>query len=208
MLFLSTDGARFEPYSGGAARFRRHAKIRRIDPLSGAHAVQASLDVDLTPEQRAATRNVDVYQRALAERNPTPQHAFLARDIMTPGPVTIAPGQGVAEVQRLFAAKGFRHLPVVNESGHLVGMVTDRDILKYSADSQAETRRLSVSDMMTPEAFAATPDTTIHDIAQLMLAERISSLPILGSEHDLLGIVTTTDILKGLIRRIPIELWV
>ena len=127
---------------------------------------------------------------------------------MASHPVTVTPDQGLPEIQRIFASKGFRHLPVVNETGRLVGIVSDRDILRYSHTAAAETASLSVRGLMTPKTFAATLDTTIYEIAQLMLAEHISALPMLSAGGDLIGIVTTIDILKGLIRRVPIELWV
>ena len=207
-LFVSAGGARFEPYFNQAGPLPSYQETRSVDQANAALAGESSPTTTLVPEQQAILKKIAVYQQELEERQKEKKLAFLARHLMTPDPVTIAPDQSLFEIQRVFADRGFRHLPVVDETGRLVGIVSDRDILKFSRLTDEQAQSVPVSHMMTPRAYAATTDTSIYDIAKLMLTEKFSSLPILSTEHDLIGIVTTTDILKGLLRRVPVELWV
>jgi acetoin utilization protein AcuB len=60
---------------------------------------------------------------------------------------------------------------------------------------------------MTTHVLTATPTTEIHELARVMLAERISALPIIDGNHTPVGIVTITDILRCVMLRAPLELW-
>ncbi len=104
--------------------------------------------------------------------------------------------------------KRFRHLPVVNSEGLLLGIVSERDVLKAVSKPLREPKDILASDLMGSSVMAATPDTLLIEIAQMLLSENKSALPIIDAESKLVGILTTTDILKGLLKRAPIELWV
>jgi CBS domain-containing protein len=206
-LFVSEDGARFEPYFNEAGPLPSE-KIRRVPRVTDPHRIESSPAEARPPDQQANLSKVAAYQQELEQQQKEKKHAFLAGDLMTADPITIAPDQMLSEIQKLFADEGFRHLPVVDETGNLIGIVSDRDVLTFSRLSEEHAEGLPIRHLMTRRAFAATPDTTIHEIARLMLTAKISSLPILDSAHNLIGIVTTTDILRGLLKRVPVELWV
>jgi CBS domain-containing protein len=134
--------------------------------------------------------------------------AFHAKDIMTQSPISISPQSGILEIQTLMQQKRFRHLPVVNSEGLLLGIVSERDVLKAVSKPLREPKDILASDLMGSSVMAATPDTLLIEIAQMLLSENKSALPIIDAESKLVGILTTTDILKGLLKRAPIELWV
>ena len=198
-LFVSLDGGGFKLYG---------SKIRPVPVASSLREIRSNSEA--APETRPPARRnkAAAYERALDGRNRQKRHVLLVRDIMTSHPVTIAPDQTLSDVQAVLTEERFRHLPAVDADGQLIGIVSDRDVLRHSSNPDASTSQLLVRDIITPRAFAASIDATIAEIAQLMLAERVGSLPILSASGALVGIVTTTDILKGLISRVPIELWV
>jgi acetoin utilization protein AcuB len=131
------------------------------------------------------------------------------REKIQRNPVTISPDASFFEARNLIHEKGVRHLPVVDKSGKLVGIVTDRDI-REAAPSDATLLsvqelnfllgKLKVSAFMTPKEklITITPDTIVEEAAQLMHDHKIGCLPVM-EEDKLYGIFTETDALAHLV---------
>jgi acetoin utilization protein AcuB len=139
----------------------------------------------------------------------TIEYKGFMREKIRRNPVTIRPDATFYEARNLIHEKGIRHLPVVKENGHLVGIVTDRDIRK-AAPSDATLLsvqelhyllgKLKVSAFMTPreKLVTITPDTLIEEAVQLMHDHKIGCLPVVEGEK-LYGIFTETDALEHLV---------
>jgi acetoin utilization protein AcuB len=131
------------------------------------------------------------------------------REKIQRNPVTISPDASFFEARNLIHEKGVRHLPVVDKSGKLVGIVTDRDI-REAAPSDATLLsvqelnfllgKLKVSAFMTPKdkLITITPDTIVEEAVQLMHDHKIGCLPVM-EEDKLYGIFTETDALAHLV---------
>ena len=129
--------------------------------------------------------------------------------------VTISRDASFFKAQALIRDKGIRHLPVVDKNGHLVGLLTDRDI-REAGPSDATTlsirevyyllEHLKVSAFMTPsdKLITITPDTLIEEAVQLMSKHKIGCLPVLEGER-LYGIFTETDALNHLVDLFGLE---
>jgi acetoin utilization protein AcuB len=139
----------------------------------------------------------------------TIEYKGFMREKIRRNPVTIRPDATFYEARNLVHEKGIRHLPVVKEDGHLVGIVTDSDI-REAAPSDATLLsvqelhyllgKLKVSAFMTPreKLITITPDTLIEEAAQLMHDHKIGCLPVVEGEK-LYGIFTETDALEHLV---------
>lgn len=124
--------------------------------------------------------------------------------VMTKRVVTIGADASLAEVQRIFAAKLFHHLLVV-ENDQLVGMVSDRDLLKAlspNLGTASETRRdtatlnKKVHQIMTRQLWVLTQDDDIFDAISLMNQQKISCLPVIDQHRKPIGILSWRDILR------------
>lgn len=114
------------------------------------------------------------------------------------------PEETVLDARDRFRFGGFRHLPVVTESGRLVGIVSDRDVLRvagpslgsneFEDDAGPGTDR-PLTEIMTRVPVTADPTMSMEEAADLMLREDVSALPVLDEGH-LVGIVTTADVLR------------
>lgn len=131
---------------------------------------------------------------------------MLVKSKMERNPITINPEASFYEARKLIREEGIRHLPVVDEKGKLVGIVTDRDI-REAGPSDATLLsvqeinyllgKLKVGGIMTPaeKLVIVQPDTLIEKAVQLLHDHKIGSLPVVDGDK-LVGIITETDILE------------
>jgi acetoin utilization protein AcuB len=103
----------------------------------------------------------------------------------------------------LMRGRRIRHLPVVDRSGRLVGIVTDRDLRQVVFDPTVQARLaratdalrgLTVRDVMTWGAVSVTPATSIRDAARLMHERKVGALPVVEADR-VVGILTERDVL-------------
>ncbi|OEL24472.1 hypothetical protein BAE44_0014509 [Dichanthelium oligosanthes] len=103
-------------------------------------------------------------------------------DVMS-RPVRVAtPGQRLAEVDAFFAALQYSGLPVVDEEGRCVGVVSNKD--KAKAPNGMES---TVGEVMSAPAITLTPEKTVLEAAALMLKEKVHRIPIVNEQQQVIG---------------------
>ncbi len=126
--------------------------------------------------------------------------------IMTRETTTIGMDDRIYRVKDLFEEHVFHHLLVV-EKGQLVGVISDRDLLrnvspfigKLSERSEdAATLNRRVHQIMTRKPVTVSPETDVKDASRVMLEHRVSCLPVVKDDGRVAGIVTWRDLLGGL----------
>jgi acetoin utilization protein AcuB len=129
------------------------------------------------------------------------------RDIMTVRLVTVEMDDRLEVVKEIFDTMKFHHLLVVDEHKKLSGIVSDRDLLKALSPyvgSAAETARdlatlnKRVHQIMTRHPITLQPHSEIAEAAHLLLAHRISCIPVVDDGRKPVGIVSWRDVLKSL----------
>src|SRR6266566_185095 len=125
------------------------------------------------------------------------QGRLKVRDVMTPAPTCIASTTSVLDVVRMFHAKEFRHLLVTDPRGRLLGLVSDRDVLRCFGPGrypdQEKLAGIAAIDIMSSDLITVSPETSLATAASELLGHGISSLPVLDDEK-LVGILTNTDL--------------
>lgn len=124
-------------------------------------------------------------------------------DIMTRHPHTLETTANLADARRMMAEFDVRHIPVLDEAGDLVGLVTHRDVLEASSsvldqDEQERTRHDShivLEEVMTRELDLVDPRASLREAALLMRNHRHGCLPVLDGD-ELVGIITDTDFVE------------
>jgi acetoin utilization protein AcuB len=180
-------------------------------------ATQADADRrDRSKEQERQTADhaaclaQQAYQQQV-HQTPAPKPALLAQDLMT-SPVTCLPSDNtLLEAWTVIKCKGIHHLPVTSVHGTLVGMVSDHDLLPYaheleSDNSPGPSAWHNLARVMSNRVLSATSTTEIREIARVMLDEQVNAIPILDSSRHPIGILTTSDILRAIVHRIPLDL--
>ena len=166
-------------------------------------------------ERQTADHAARIAQQAYqqqVDQAPAPKPALLAQDIMT-SPVTWLPSDStLLEAWTVMKRKGIHHLPVTSVHGTLVGMISNHDLLPHaheleSVNSPRPFVGHKLAHVMSSRVLSATPTTEIRKIAHVMLDEQVRAIPILDSSRHLVGILTTSDILRAIVHRSPLELW-
>jgi acetoin utilization protein AcuB len=121
-------------------------------------------------------------------------------DRMTANPVAISSTDTLATARGLMDRGKFRALPVL-ENGILIGIVTDRDLRKHEGLAGKAVGYLEgtkVTDAMTPDPMTVPPESLAVDAARLLVERKIGGLPVMD-KGKLVGIVTTSDLLRALV---------
>ncbi|MFC1684137.1 HPP family protein [Pseudomonadota bacterium] len=135
---------------------------------------------------------------------------MVAEQIMTTPVETLGPGAPIMEAWRLFQERQFHHIPVIGGNDRIVGIVSELDLLRDVAGigRAARRRHNTIQPLMIPRVITATANTEIREIARIFYDQHIGALPIVNAVDYPIGIVTRSDILRALVKKAPLEMWV
>lgn len=143
-----------------------------------------------------------------------------AQDVMTQYVTSIGPDESISKAVRIMLQNEISGLPVLDEHGRLVGMITEGDLLRRaetgtqrrrprwieffigprrSAEEYVQTHGRKVSDLMTTDPVSVTEDTPLEELVTLMEKRRIKRVPIVRSDK-VIGIVSRANLLHALAR--------
>jgi CBS domain-containing protein len=144
-----------------------------------------------------------------------------ARDIMTTEVITVSPAASVSELAQLLDNRRVGGVPVVEEDGRLVGIITQSDLIKRARNLELPPainildlhlflqipshlfRRVekmlgtTVREVMTPNPITVSPDTPVPEIAALMDRKKVHTLPVMAGT-GLVGIIGKIDLIRAL----------
>lgn len=185
--------------------------VEKTQAATAAHAVDPKQDHDARDRRPPA---VAEHAYRMVDRIKQEGRALFAAQIMTSPVVTMTPDAAIAEALQLFQARRLRHVPVVSSGGMLVGMVSDRDILRHMAGVTENLQPQSlhettgkVMQLMSPHVLTASADTDVRYIARLFVEQRVGAMPIV-TDGEVVGIITRSDILRAVMRHFALELWI
>jgi len=133
------------------------------------------------------------------------------RDVMTTDPIRVTPETRLREAARLMVHHRVSGLPVVDDAGRLVGILSEGDFLRQEADrdrphgvslldalfGEGELQAVSaetVAEVMTRSVVTITPEATLGEAARVLGRRNFKSLPVVDLDGDLVGIVSRADV--------------
>lgn len=120
---------------------------------------------------------------------------------------TVRPETSIPEARALLSRSHFRHLPVIDDTDRLAGMVTDRDLRsaypssimdpREHATAMQQLQETSVSSIMTTRLHTLTLESTLDDALLLLDREKIGGLPVLDREGKVAGFFSIRDLTRA-----------
>lgn len=132
---------------------------------------------------------------------------MLVKDRMTPEPICGHPEMPVTEAQELMRENRIRHLPIADKAGSLVGLITQRSLLRALPSDVSNFSRFEISyilskirvrDVMATDLITIDENTAIEEAARVMADEKIGCLPVMRG-NDLVGIITDNDLFTTMV---------
>jgi CBS domain-containing protein len=137
-----------------------------------------------------------------------PRHLPIVADVMKRRAASLGAGAPLCDAVAVMAAEEIRHLPVVDAAGRVIGMLSDRDVRTKVGDPKVALLRMNpelmdtlVEDVMTPRPVLVRPSSSVVEVADLLLDERIGAVPVADTRDRLLGIVSYVDVIAYLVGR-------
>lgn len=134
-------------------------------------------------------------------------------DVMTKDVITVKKNAGLHETARLLAENKISGMPVIDEENHVIGIVTEADILYMAGMKRDHTFKdillhiigepvpkrkngKTVADVMTSPAITTKPEADIREVAKILDEKRIKRLPVVDEENRLIGIISRANIIR------------
>jgi len=148
-----------------------------------------------------------------------------AKDIMSRNVITINKDASIEELSELLLKNEISGVPVVDESGIMIGIATEGDVIIKDTELhfpryfklldgiiylESFTRfknnlkkhlAIKVEEIMTPKVISASEDTSVADIADMMVKNRVNRIPIVDENNKPVGIVTRADIVRSIAKK-------
>jgi CBS domain-containing protein len=141
------------------------------------------------------------------------------KDIMTEQVVSLEEQDNLDEVMKVMQKGKFRHVPVVDKKNTLIGIISDRDVLRLLPFRKGQRRPQSkvfraelfdvepkepviwqqVYRIMNRNVIHVQPSCSFHDAVKMLQEMKISCVPVTDANKKLLGIATVTDVMRGLL---------
>lgn len=129
---------------------------------------------------------------------------LVVNDLMSQDVFTLRATQTLADVRDLMDAGHLRHVPIVDDEGDFVGLLTHRDLLRHTVSSLADIpdreridldHRIPIAEVMTRAIVTARPDMDLREAITILLTNKYGCLPVVVGSR-LVGILTEADFLK------------
>ncbi|MCK5539446.1 MAG: CBS domain-containing protein [Deltaproteobacteria bacterium] len=135
-------------------------------------------------------------------------------DIMTRDLFPLKANQTLNVVRLLMRTVQVRHVPILDDEEHFVGLLSHRDLLAYSISKLADInpieqreldRHIPIKDVMRTEIATTTPATDLKEAISSMLENKFGCLPVIDNQKNLVGIITDEDIIRLAIKLLEKE---
>ena len=141
------------------------------------------------------------------------------QEIMTEQVICLGPQDNLATAIEVLQTEGFRHIPITDEQGKFVGLVSDRDILRnlpfagrrplslperfrehlFATDPETKSLQLLLESVMVRKVLHILPSCSVCEAADILHSKKVSCLVVVDEQEKLRGIVTVADLMRALL---------
>lgn len=130
--------------------------------------------------------------------------SMLVKEIMKRNVVTVRPDVSVMEAAKIMNERRIGSLVIIDGVGRVVGILTERDIMRGVVAEGKRSSEVDISKIMTKKVIVISPEVSLEDAADIMTENRIKKLPVV-EEGKVVGMITSTDLIsyeKNLVEKI------
>ncbi|WP_404340772.1 HPP family protein [Pseudoalteromonas mariniglutinosa] len=126
-------------------------------------------------------------------------------DLMTVDPFAVSSDNSLHDAHNLMKEKNVRHIPVIDEDGVLVGMLTQKIMIAkvmgimatYGANAlERKEKHTKVQDIMVDDFASVTPTQPLSDVVRFFVENRHGCMPVVDQQNKLVGILTSSDFVR------------
>jgi CBS domain-containing protein len=118
-------------------------------------------------------------------------------DVMTTRPRCATPETSLEEIAKIMEMEDVGSVPLIDSQDHLVGVVTDRDIVIRAIAKGKETRGMPAGAAASRELITVNPDQSVDEALELMAHYKVRRLPVVAEDDRLIGVVAQADVALG-----------
>ena len=115
----------------------------------------------------------------------------------TPNPIFVEPNVKLPAIWKLMKEKGIRHVLVEENTGKVLGILSERDLTTFSQSQDFE--KIEAQDIMSTNLLTVTPETRLYEVALEMSKSKFGSTLVMNTDNTYMGIFTATDALNALV---------
>jgi len=119
-----------------------------------------------------------------------------ARDVMTRSPRTARPSDSVQQISQIMIDEDCGIVPITDQDGRLLGVVTDRDIVCRLVARGIDMKEARARDVMTDEVECVTEHEDLHSVLRLMSEHQVRRIPVVARGDRLMGIISMADLAR------------
>ncbi len=193
-------------FSGDLQALKKRRKVESVTPIEpfSVEAKESSVR-----EEAPFLIAANAYKKQ--EQSETVEPLVYAYEIMSEPVITLEAKAPLSAAWDVFQIQKVRHLPILNSQRQILGIISDRDVLRYLLVEE-ENRIVQQVDLTAEQAIrhevlCAHPQSEIRQLAVAMVHSHRGCIPILDEGGGLLGIVTRGDILRGFVDHPRLNLW-
>ncbi len=179
-------------------------KIKRIPVLEGEKLAGVITVTDLLIAMTQQGK-LNVVGKFIQQKNKNSSDIIMINEFLKAKNWMVSPVQTIShkstllDAASLMAEKGFGCIPITDDNGLLVGIITDTDLVRKAATQDLDMQQSMLQEFMTKNPVTTDPESSIIDICKLMIAHKFKRLPVVD-EKQIVGLLSVVDILNILVR--------
>ncbi len=207
----------FAVYNNGSVGFRSTVdNLYSLKSLDAPNSVRLKPDDDtLFQDYTSGKKKDENKEKALNTYKKianldTTEKVYHVSEIMTKDCITLTNEFTIEEAYYTLKDNSLNQIPIITNAKKILGMINKKTILNLiieDIDNAKEILDRKIDDIYLPELITTDPITDIRRVAKVMLDFKLDAIPVVDSEHYLLGIVSKTDIIKAVATIPKFELW-